>query len=177
MKKIKFKYEYIVFLYAYLRQIDLSLDRSRWGNWGDLIEYYKDQIQPMTVAKSLQKNSNFKPSEIFADISIKKPNFIGKCCLFLSSAVMGRPYMTANETQYCYQLLIRFDFFLSADLNKYSLEMEKLRVDIAKFYYTDVLEYRLWPKDRNHAMYIECFFQSENIKPVKMDEFIKGILL
>ena len=31
MKKYKFKYRFLVFLYAYLRQADLSLDMAMWS--------------------------------------------------------------------------------------------------------------------------------------------------
>jgi len=177
MKKIKFKYNYLVFLYAYLRQTDLSLDRSRWGKWVELTDYYKDRIQPITVAESLQKNSVFKPSKIVGGISEKELNFWDKCSAFIVSAILGICYLTEEETQYCYQLLIRFDEFLHMDMEKYTIEMEKLRVDVAKFYAIYVLEFKLTPIDRNRAEVIECFLQSENITPVQMNDFIKGILL
>jgi len=50
---MKIKYSFAVFLYAYLNQIDLSLDRSRWEPLDNLRDFYRSQISPKTVANYL----------------------------------------------------------------------------------------------------------------------------
>ena len=55
MTVIKLKYNFLVFLYAYLRQIDSSLDRSRWGSIEELREYYNIQIAPEHIVNYLMQ--------------------------------------------------------------------------------------------------------------------------
>ncbi|MGJ1404201.1 hypothetical protein [Sphingobacterium siyangense] len=47
------KWSFAVFLYAYLNQIDLSLDRSRWEPLDNLRDFYRSQISPKKVANYL----------------------------------------------------------------------------------------------------------------------------
>ena len=51
VKKISFEYQFIVFLSAYLRQIDLSLDRSRWTSWGGIARVLQKSIEPQKGRK------------------------------------------------------------------------------------------------------------------------------
>jgi len=53
IRKMKIKYSFVVFLYAYLNQIDLSLDRSRWESIDKLRDFYSTQISPKKVANYL----------------------------------------------------------------------------------------------------------------------------
>jgi len=55
MEEIKVKYNEILFIYAYLRQIDLSLDRVRWTSWNELQYYFKDQLQPLQIIGYLER--------------------------------------------------------------------------------------------------------------------------
>ncbi|WP_343566573.1 hypothetical protein [Sphingobacterium sp.] len=50
---MKIKYSFAVFLYAYLNQIDLSLDRSMWEPLDNLRDFYRSQISPKKVANYL----------------------------------------------------------------------------------------------------------------------------
>ncbi len=53
---MKINYSFVVFLYAYLNQIDLSLDRSRWEPLDNLRDFYRSQISPKKVANYLIDN-------------------------------------------------------------------------------------------------------------------------
>jgi hypothetical protein len=176
MKRIKFNYEYLVFLYAYLRQIDLSLDRVRWGNWSELKEYYKGRIPPLKVAQSLEMKFTFRPGENLIDSTAIEPDVFERCYSFLLNMVCTY-YLSEDQAQYCYQLLSRFDSFLNLDVDKYNLEMERLREDIAKFNYINVVRHQIKSKDADRAMHVECFLQSENLKVNSIYEFVKGIKL
>ena len=57
-----FNYKFIVFLYAYLRQIDLSLARSRDEPLLNLKIYYENQISPEGVVDCLASNFSAKKS-------------------------------------------------------------------------------------------------------------------
>ncbi|MEJ5092118.1 hypothetical protein, partial [Sphingobacterium faecium] len=64
MKKIRIKYPLAVFLFAYLNQIDLSLDRSRWGPIENLRNYYRTQISPERVANYLIHEFNLEKRKL-----------------------------------------------------------------------------------------------------------------
>ncbi|WP_461109929.1 hypothetical protein [Spirosoma koreense] len=49
-----FDKQVIIFLYAYLRQADLSIDRVRWTAWIELSHFYKDRLKPDQVIKILE---------------------------------------------------------------------------------------------------------------------------
>ncbi|KFF08295.1 hypothetical protein IX38_05870 [Chryseobacterium luteum] len=73
MKKVQINYSQLLFLYAYLRLINLSLDRNRWTTWDELQSYFKNIMAPSKVAQYLIssfhlpktdfKNFNFIPEE------------------------------------------------------------------------------------------------------------------
>lgn len=54
------------------------------------------------------------------------------------------------------------------------MEIEKLRIELAKFTYGN-LKYKLFAKDRNKTMKVEHFLQNENLKVINISEFSKGL--
>ncbi len=167
----------LVFLYAYLRQIDLSLDRSRWTSWGELKDYYSNvKISPMRVSSYLLKYSNPNFNSVEFPCSIKENNFFKKFRFFLFKIFKKVPSLTALEVLCCCTLLSSFDKYLGMDFPTYNLEIEKLRMDIAKFNRT-VLGSRLLRKDWEKAMSIEHYLQNPILKTTAMEEFSGGIHL
>ena len=167
MTRVRVKYEVLLFLYAYLRKIDLSLDRSRWTSWRKLQEYYEGYVDPMIIVDYLKVKFDLPDTE-FQNLPFfpKKSSSVKK----LSSAFTKRYYLNQDEILYCCYLIVAFNDALLSDAEAYSEEFEKLRVDIANFY-TTVLESLLFNKDLNILMRIEHFNQSENLIVVKLSEF------
>ncbi len=168
MKKNEINYSQLQFLYAYLRQIDLSLDRSRWGNWYDLQNYFKNRIQPNKVIEYI------KYSFQLPDIDIKQFVFALERRTILEKikyTIIKSSCLKQNEILYCCKLLLAFEKELKSDLEKYNLEIEKLRIDIAK-YYTEILEIMISNKDLYKLMRIEHYLQSDKIKVTKLLELI-----
>lgn len=168
MKNIKIKYNQLLFLYAYLRLIDLSLDRSRWTSWNEIQDYFKNILAPSLVAQYLT-NSFHLPKTDFKNFSFisEEKSRLNKAKPILFKTLS----LKQNDIIYCCKLLFDFDEVLNSHNESYHLGIEKLRVDIAKYYSNVLGRIILW-KDLDKLMKIEHFWQSEKIDISKLEEFI-----
>jgi len=176
MKKKYFKYEFLVFLYAYLRQIDLSLDRSRWTSLKPFREYYKKQIQPKVVSDYLIRYSNLDPKKIQWVNSMPEITLFKKIEYLVSRLLKSNNFLTSDEIYYCCQKLLIFQDYLNSEEEIHKLEIEKLRIEFTKFTY-QILQYKLNIKDRKRAMSIEHYMQNEVLLCIDIKEFIKNFEL
>lgn len=175
MRPIIVKYKFLVFLYVYLRQIDLSLDRSRWDNWSNLKEYYKTQICVPAVVDQLLKNSELKLEIAPIIFFVEEPSLSKRLKETFFRLVLKKHYISDMEVLYCCQLLDQFNALLDSDYSSYPLEAEKLRTDISKFY-SFILEPKMSKQDLDNAMRIEHFMQNENLTVFRIDSFSAGVL-
>ncbi|PSK86882.1 hypothetical protein [Taibaiella chishuiensis] len=173
MKKVQFKYDFLLFLYAYLRQMDLSLDRSRWEGLSDLRVYYKTQLSPQTVTESLIRQSGIRLSENLSSyfpkpMDIKKRRILGVYNHYLSR----KHFLKEDEITYCCELLNQFSELLLSNVDQYDTRVEKLRNEISSFNY-NLIESKLLGKDVALATSVEHYLQ--NVKVIPITEFLKGI--
>ncbi len=168
MKKIQINYSQLLFLYAYLRLVDLSLDRNRWTTWNELQDYFKNIISPNLVSQYLINNFHLPETDF------KNFNFIPKEKSLLNRLkpiVFNTFSLKQDDILYCCKILSDFDEVLRSDLRKYHVGVEKIRIDIAQYYSRFLGRLILW-KDLNRLMKIEHFWQSEKIDISKLEEFI-----
>ena len=168
MKVKSAKYNQLLFIYACLRQIDLSLDRSRWTSWNRLQVYFKDKLQPAQIIEYLVRNFQLPNTDFEQFIFIpEKRNFIRK----LKSVIGKDQFLKQNEILYCCKLLWSFDKELKSNIKEYNLNIEKLRIDIAE-YYSEVLSAMISNKDLKRLMKIEHYEQNEKIEVFEIKEFV-----
>lgn len=172
-KKVFLKYEFILFLYAYLRQADLSLDRSRWTAWNELKEYYRRGIEPGRVATLLLSTTGITAQSV--DVKVGAATRWQKCRNFIYRNFLRKNYLTEAEILYCYRQLKVFENYLNSNLNWYTVDQEKLRVDICLMAY-GIIESKLNFKDRYYAEKIEHYLQNEILTTVPLSEFSSGII-
>lgn len=91
------KYSTVVFLYAYLVQVYLSLDRSRWTPIIDLREYYKTRISPGKVAQFLLDSSGLNPERIHYLYFLKAAGFFEKIRNMIRLRLCHASYLTKDE--------------------------------------------------------------------------------
>ena len=173
MKKIKVEYNQLMFLYAYLRLINLSLDRSRWTTWSEFQLYYKDVIQPDKVIQYLESSFQLPENDLAQSVLLFKKEDIADV---LAAKVFKRFFLRQSEVLYCYKLLRSFENFLNSNSENYNMEMEMLRCDIAE-YYRVILEKMISRRDLYHLMKIEHYGQSEHLRTIKLDEFVPSDFL
>ena len=174
MSELRMKYQHIVFLYAYLNKIDLSLDRSKWVPLIELRKYYKTQIAPKKVANYLMREFDLNYDRLEDFYSVGNNHLVTKIKDFFLLYLKKESYLTKEEIYYCCQKLIILDQYLKSDFEIHKLEIEKLRIELAKFTYGN-LKYKLFAKDRNKTMKVEHFLQNENLKVINISEFSKGL--
>ena len=167
MNKIEIKYNQVIFLYAYLRALDLSIDRSRWTLWEDLQSYFKDFVLPSDVIQYIRNKLFLTELDFQKNVLVKPRGRIDR----LNTIILGQVQLKKDEILYICKLLYDFDKILNSENKSYNLEIEKLRIDIAKFY-TEVLETLITKKDLARVMKVEHFEQSDSIETVKLDKFI-----
>lgn len=171
MKEFKIKYNQLLFLYAYLRQIDLSLDRSRWNSWNEFQNYFESRLQPFSVIEYLKMSFQLPETDFDQFVFfLEKKTFSEK----LKSNFAKSLFLKQNEILYCCKLLSLFNKYLKSDVEEYNLEIEKLRIDIAE-YYSKLLELMISKKDLKKLMKIEHYKQSDTIEVVSLKEFLPDV--
>jgi hypothetical protein len=166
-------YNFVVFLYAYLRQLDLSLDRSKWTQWQELKDYYNQQIAPGKVAALLLEHAQIKEVYDIQRDDVKGANGWKKLQNSIFRNIIRRTYLTTTEILYCYKLLKIFEQYLDTDFEIYYMQ-EKLRSDICHIAYY-VVEYKLSHRDR-YNINIEHYLQNHSLVVNPMTKFSKGII-
>lgn len=168
MEEFKLNYNKVVFLSAYLRQMDLSLDRSRWTPLNELKNYYNDVINPEQVINYLKKEFVLKEEDFQAFITPAcKKTLKTKIKVAFSKKIV----LSKNEILLLFKLLKTFKDKLNSNIEEYSLEFEKLRIDVAN-YYSSVFEPILLKKDLEKVTRVEHYFQNLHIEVTGMNEFI-----
>lgn len=165
MNYLEVDYKQILFFYAFLRQVDLSLDRSRWTSLKELHDYYQDRISPEQMISYLKirlnvPDGNFNPSIAQAE------NSKSKFKLFAKKTVLSE-----EEIKNLHHLLLMFDGCLKSGQEQYTIETESLRVDIAKFY-SLLLEPKITKSDLKKVISIEHYGQNRLLKTKELKNVV-----
>lgn len=174
MNRTKIEYPLAVFLYAYLQQIDLSLDRSRWTSLDELRDYYKTQIAPGRVVDYLLQKFDLDSKEIDHVYYVTPLSSLAKVVAWLELHFKRECYLSNEEVYYCCQKLLILDQYLSSSVEVHKLEVEKLRVEFSQFTF-GVLKARLFVKDRIKAQRVEHFLENENLDVISIEKFRTGL--
>ncbi|MCD6067059.1 MAG: uncharacterized protein K0S33_1885 [Bacteroidetes bacterium] len=175
MKKIYFKYEFMVFLYAYLCQTDLSLDRSKWTTWAEVKDYYKLRLHPKKISDYIVKETKISETQIQYPCYLERElSLFSKLEYQLLKIRRKNNFLYTKEVYYCCQKLIEFENYLSQEQEPHKLEIEKLRVELSMFTFV-FLQPRLFINDRNKAQHVEHYLQNEIFKDLhSVNDFIAG---
>jgi hypothetical protein len=165
MNYLEVDYKQILFFYAFLRQVDLSLDRSRWTSLKELQDYYQDRISPEQMITYLKIKLNV-PDGDFNQLTAQAENSKSKFKLFSKKTLLSE-----EEMVNLYQLLLLFDACLKSGQEQYTIETEGLRVDIAKFY-SLLLEPKIAKSDLKKVMTIEHYGQNRLLKAKELKNVV-----
>lgn len=163
----------IIFLYAYLNQIDLSLDRSRWESIDKLRDFYSTQISPKKVANYLADKLRLDVKKLNNLIFIGEESLWDKIKDSLLSSLKRDVILEDDKVYFLCQKLLLLDNYLEDGEQVHKLEIEKLRIEFSKLNYGTV-KFKLAKKDRLKANNIEHFLQNETLSTIKICEFNKG---
>lgn len=166
-----FNYKFIVFLYAYLRQIDLSLARSRDEPLLNLRIYYENQISPELVVDFLVSNFSVKKS-LNSNYVITSRSFsvFNKFKFLIYKLIRKNNFLNCTEIIESINELLLFNGILKSNKDIDGSEIEKLRINIANL--SSIIDYRLFKMDSNKAMYVEHYKQNNLIVTNPITDFI-----
>ncbi|MGJ1227210.1 hypothetical protein ACR78H_16825 [Sphingobacterium siyangense] len=170
---MKINYSFAVFLYAYLNQINLSLDRSRWEPLDNLRDFYRSQISPKKVANYLIDKLGLNVEKLNYLIFIDEESLWEKIKDSLLSSLKRDIILDEDKVYYLCQKLLILDDFLENGEQVHRLEIEKLRIEFSTLNYGTIM-FKLVKKDRLRANSIEHFLQNETLRTIKICEFNKG---
>ena len=162
--RLKLSQKQTLFLYAFLRQADRSLDKSRWTSVEELNNYYKDKITPEQVISYLQAKFDMVNKDLN---DIPSPNLTFKDKFRM---LFQRNYLTAEEITQLHDLLSAFDRHLTP-YSAYPTKPELLRIDIARFY-AKVLGSRISGRNLKKLMFTEHYEQNRLVKPFELAKVI-----
>lgn len=166
-----FNYEFIVFLYAYLRQIDLSLARSRDEPLQNLKIYYENQISPGLLVNFLVSNFSVKKSlNSNYVITNKSISVFNKFKFLIYKLIRKNNFLKYTEIIESINELLLFNDILKSNKDIDGSEIEKLRINIANL--STVIDYRLFKVDSNKAMYVEHYKQNNSISTNPITDFV-----
>lgn len=169
LQKIKIEYSDLLFLYVYLKQADLSLDRCRWTNWNELQDYYsKESINPRLIL-------DYFVNKYHLPIDNLKPIFClpkrKKLYSTLKTSFFKQSFLETEDLLYCSRLLLDLEKALQTNTNNYNKIFEILRLDIATFY-SELLEPMLTFYDLKHKTSIEHYHQAYASENLKLKEYL-----
>lgn len=147
--KHKIQYQHLLFLGSYIRQVDLSLDRSRWYESNkELQDYYLNQaILPKKIIDYLVVKYNLTISKIHQ-------NNIAYRNLTLRKLI--KLHLYEDELMYIIDLLSRLQSYLDYNDGIFDYNIENLRQEFAHLY-SDVFEPFLNFKDKHIIERTTCF--------------------
>lgn len=176
MRKNKFKYRVLLFLYAYINQADLSLDRSRWDSLKTLRTFYEKQIAPERVAHYLLNCIGKDVRDIQGVCFLRNPTFLDRIECFFSRIFFEKLSLSDNDICFICQKLLLLSDYLNSDVEFHKLEIEKLRVEVSSFNWK-VLKCKIKIRDLEKAAMVEHYLQNDQLKTYRIDEFSKGLSL
>jgi hypothetical protein len=166
MNHSKLTQKQTLFLYAFLRQADRSLDKSRWTSVTELKAYYQNRIKPEQIINYLQTHFNIvKKGVSLTDINSSQRTIIDKVKMLFQ-----QNYLAADELSCLYNLLLSLDQHLKSD-SSYTTETEILRIDIAKFY-SKILAPKISNGNLKKLKFTEHYEQNRLAKPFVMIKVI-----
>lgn len=170
-KKTYCNYKFIVFLYAYLRQIDLSLARSRDEPLLNLKIYYENQISPESVVNFIVLNFSVK-KELNSNFVITNKSFsvFNKLKFLIYKFSRKNHFLYSTEIIETINELLLFNGILKSTNDIDSSEIETLRINIANL--SSIIDYRLFKIDSNKAMYVEHYNQNKRLTTNPITDYV-----
>ncbi|MBO9728462.1 MAG: hypothetical protein J7623_07460 [Chitinophaga sp.] len=167
--KVFIDYKYLIGITASFRQVDLSLDRSRWNDWEELCLFYKERSDAeyfFDFFIGVCKQLNLSPK--YYGLSWRSYRVDAIVSRIFRRFFLPQNYVTIQELETGYYLLNEFKGLL-ANKSTEPKDMEPVRYRIAVFYAN-----WLWPKlkrrDYWEVMKVEHYFQNERLVTRSLEE-------
>ncbi len=172
MKKYYFPQKFILGLYGYFRQIELSIHRALNDSWNKMLLFYKGKLPPERILEYFEKycmNENLALNETIQEqIFLTAPQ---KILCIISKKIGGKPYLYEFEIRFFYIAIKRFSNIVSTRERPKNDPIVKLRMDLT--HYCRMLSLRLSNNEIERSKLVEHFNQN-NYNKFKSLERIVG---
>ncbi len=170
MKKMKINYHDLVFICAYIKQLELSLsnlslDENKWNLWLEARNFLSSRLEPSRLINYFSQKYEVPDTEVdWTKYELpNKRKFLFKK-LFTS-------YLYDIELLYFYKLLKTFNEYLSFEIEDfYNLRINKLSLD-AVLFYIYLCDTKISRRDAKKIKKVEYFNSPKNIKTIKLQYF------
>jgi len=167
--RVYIDYKYLIGITASLRQINLSLARSRWTSWNELCLFYTARMDAeyfFMFFIDLCKKLKLPPE--YHELKTNRLGYI--ISRIFPSFFLPKNFLTTKELETLYFFLTEFKKLLRNDSTD-SKQMELVRYPLAIFY-SSILEPKLKIQDLDKVMKVEHHFQNENLETYSLNEIV-----
>lgn len=169
--KIKTKYQEMIFLFVYMRHLEMSLDRTRWDGFGELRKYYQTVLAPSEVLKwPLLQSVNC--DQLDKDIGTLIPKEYSRWQKFTAKLLptFDQYFIDKDDLLSCLIILKEFDSHLQGSDLDYTANHESLRQCIVSLAYGR-LKYNMKSNDLDRAFSIEHYLQAEHLEHTSLRDY------
>lgn len=163
----RFEKSFLLGLYLFLRQLQLSIDRSLNDDWAALVEYLSCKTSVLKVLDKLQSASTID-LEKSADDEVEKP----RLSRGLSSVVGRKNCLSDKELIFIYAKLRTMATFLLKDKAPDREVLINLRMDLQ--HSEELVRSRISSKSLTDKEFVEHFNQNESLACKGVEELVGG---
>lgn len=166
IKTMKLNKTFLLGLYLYVRQVELSIDRSLHVDWDTIVDYFADKTPIETLIKKLESVTTIELKDIPFDTVVKP-----KVRLRPLPLLLRKKYCLSDEELiYIYTQLS----LLSKVMVRGASPKRKQRTDLRMSFShcESILFSRLKPRDYKDKIYVEHYNQNPILRCKPLEELI-----
>jgi hypothetical protein len=173
VKAMKFRFDqsFLLGLYLFIRQLQLSIDRSLNGDWEKLVEYFEAKTSVSEVLEKLKSISTIDfESKTVGELT--KPALVES----LLSAIAGRQNtLSEEELVFIFSRLQEFSALLSCSESPNPQALINLRLELQRA--EDLVSSRIDKKTLAGKEFVEHFNQNDSLECKAINDLVGGAWL
>lgn len=162
----KLEISFLLGLYLYLRQLQLSIDRSFNGDWASLIDYFSSRTPVQAVLNKLQTISTIDLNKATVE-GVKRPALSKG---LLSYVRWHKNYLTDEELIFIYARLKTWALIFSQENVPEQGSLIELRIDLQ--HAEELVAGRISKSALTGKKFVEHFNQNESLACRGIDELV-----
>lgn len=166
MAKINFTKAQLLWLYFYLWQIELSIDRAIHGGWEDLVEFLSSRADIDKVLSDFNKYRSL--TERAEDTQVPPPK--KRVILDFCRNLLDRPFLCEDELEYIYYVLEKYKQLLDSEGAPDPDELIKFRM--LTYDAKDIIRKILGGGKLDSYGCVNHFRHSEHVKVKELEELV-----
>lgn len=167
MKKIRFSKTQLLWLYFYLWQIELSIDRAIHGSWKDMVQFLEARVQIDNVLAQLEENYLIKSVDEGQLYLPARRTLFGLC-----RRLFTKQFLFEGELQYIYDALRKYEQSMKNTDVPDNEVLVRLRMQL--YDAKDILRKILGKRLIESYGYVAHYHYSEHLKVKELEELVEA---